>query len=44
LFGSATPFTPAVLKQLYPTHGDYVSKVKTSAVMTRAAGFILPQE
>lgn len=44
LFGSTTPFTPEVLKQLYPTHDDYVSKVKTAAASARADGFILPQE
>ena len=31
LFGSRTPFTAATLKQLYPTHADYVTKVKASA-------------
>ena len=31
LFGARAPFTAATLKQLYPTHADYVTKVKASA-------------
>ena len=31
LFGSRAPFSAAKLQQLYPTHADYVAKVKGSA-------------
>jgi hypothetical protein len=41
LFGSRSPFTTATLKQLYPTHADYVTKVKTSAAAAVKAGFLL---
>jgi hypothetical protein len=44
LFGQSTPFSADKLKQLYPTHTDYVDKVKASALATRQAGFILSQE
>jgi hypothetical protein len=44
LFGQTTPFTPEMLKSLYPTHQDYVDKVKAAAAMTREAGFMLPPE
>jgi hypothetical protein len=44
LFGQTTPFSPDKLKQLYPTHAEYVDEVKASALATRRAGFILPEE
>jgi hypothetical protein len=44
LFGQSTPFSADKLMQLYPTHADYVDKVKASALATRQAGFILPEE
>ena len=41
LGGSATPFTPDKLLQLYPTHDDYVQKYIQAADKTLAAGFLL---
>jgi nucleoid-associated protein YgaU len=42
LFGQTTPFTPAVLAELYPTHASYVDKVQASATAAVRAGFLLP--
>jgi hypothetical protein len=44
LFGSTTPFTPDQLAKLYPTHDDYVVKVKESASKLREARFLLEPE
>jgi hypothetical protein len=44
LFGTTTPFTPDMLKSLYPTHDDYVAKVMDSASKIREGGFILEPE
>jgi hypothetical protein len=44
LFGSTTPFSADTLLALYPTHEDYVEKVKASAQRARQAGFLLPPE
>lgn len=44
LFGSTTPFTPEKLMSLYPTHEDYVEKVRASAQKAREGGFLLPPE
>jgi hypothetical protein len=44
LFGSVTPFTAATLKALYPTHDDYVRKVKAAAAAAVAAAFLLPAD
>ncbi len=44
LFGQTIPFTSEKRLQLYPTHADYVTKVKASAAKTRQAGFILEPE
>ncbi len=41
LFGSTTPFSPAQLLALYPTHDDYVNKVTTATAAAQQAGFIL---
>jgi hypothetical protein len=41
LFGSRTPFTAATLQTLYPTHADYVTKVKASVAAAERAGFLL---
>jgi Alpha/beta hydrolase domain len=41
LFGTAEPFSAATLQSLYPTHADYVAKVKQSAARAVAAGFLL---
>jgi hypothetical protein len=42
LFGSRTPFDAATLQRLYPTHDEYVKKVRSSAAS--AAAFILPAD
>ena len=44
LFGSVTPFDGAKLKQLYPTHDDYVGKVTASAADAVKKGFLLPAD
>jgi hypothetical protein len=44
LNGHMEPFTKAQLQRLYPTHQDYVDKVRASARATREARFILPEE
>jgi Alpha/beta hydrolase domain len=44
LFGGTTPFSPAMLASLYPTHGDYVRKVTASAHAAVAAGHLLPAD
>jgi hypothetical protein len=44
LFGSVTPFTAATLRSLYPTHADYVSKVKAAAADAVAKTFLLPAD
>jgi hypothetical protein len=42
LFGTTMPFTTTQLKALYPTHGDYVSRVAAAAEIARRQGFLLP--
>jgi hypothetical protein len=44
LFGSTTPFTSDELMQLYPSHDDYVTKVKEAASKVKDAGFLLEPE
>ena len=44
LFGSTTPFTADKLKQLYPSHDDYLTKVKAAAKKVREGGFLLEPE
>ncbi|MET0389507.1 MAG: alpha/beta hydrolase domain-containing protein [Polyangiales bacterium] len=44
LFGSTTPFSADKLAELYATHEEYVSQVKTSADQLREAGFLLEPE
>jgi hypothetical protein len=44
LFGSVTPFDAATLKSLYPTHTDYVMKVKASAALAVTRRFVLPTD
>jgi hypothetical protein len=42
LLGETFPFSADELKQLYPTHDDYVSKVTVAANAALRAGVILP--
>ncbi|HKX79085.1 MAG TPA: alpha/beta hydrolase domain-containing protein [Novosphingobium sp.] len=42
LAGLNVPFTPEVLRSLYPTHDDYVGKVVAAAEAAQRAGVILP--
>lgn len=44
LGGTHVPFDTATLKQLYPTHAGYVSKVTVSANAAVKAGFLLPAD
>ncbi|MDR0876545.1 MAG: hypothetical protein LBN21_00715, partial [Treponema sp.] len=41
LAGFTIPFSPEKIKRLYPTHDDYVAKVKAAAEAARDAGVIL---
>lgn len=42
LYGSHEPFPEALLDQLYPTHSDYVAKVRRVVGENLADGYILP--
>lgn len=44
LLGSTLPFKPERLKELYPTHEDYVAKVKEAASRAQDHGFLLAPE
>ena len=44
LFGSTTPFTPAQLAALYPTHQDFVTKWTASLFVNTLNGFLLPED
>jgi hypothetical protein len=44
LFGTTTPFTPARLLSLYPTHADFVNQWVGAVYQDVAAGFILPAD
>jgi hypothetical protein len=44
LFGNTTPLSAAQLLSLYPTHDDYVNKVKAATSSEQQAGFILPAD
>jgi hypothetical protein len=41
LYGSHEPYDQTKLQQLYPTRGDYVSKMDAAVVATHAAGFLV---
>jgi hypothetical protein len=38
------PFTVDQLKSLYPSHGEYVSRVRQAVAATVTAGFVLPED
>jgi hypothetical protein len=42
--GHEEDFSPAKLKQLYPTHGDYVGKVAVRAAQLVRQGWLLPPD
>ncbi|SUS03371.1 conserved exported hypothetical protein [uncultured Defluviicoccus sp.] len=44
LYGRYEPFPDEVIKQLYPTHADYVAKVKTQTAANVKAGYIQPAD
>lgn len=44
LAGSAVPFTPEKLLQLYPTHDDYVQKYIAAADKALMAGYLLKED
>jgi hypothetical protein len=43
LGGSTVPFSVAKCQALYPTHDDYIEKVRRAADAALAAGVILPE-
>jgi hypothetical protein len=44
LFGATIPFDPATLRELYPTHGDYVAKMQRATDRAVAQGVLLPAD
>jgi hypothetical protein len=42
--GAWEPFDTATLNTLYPTHAEYVAKVKAAVEASIAAGFVLPED
>lgn len=44
LFGQEIPFSGERLAALYPTHDDYVARVRDSAQAAEDAGFLLPYD
>ena len=44
LFGNTVPFDPATLHDLYPTHQDYVKKMRAATRKAVAAGVLLPED
>jgi hypothetical protein len=44
LFGSTTPFSPAQLAAMYPTHRDFVTKWAASLFVNTVNGFLLPED
>lgn len=44
LFGSVSPFTTTQLKALYPTHAEYVAKVREDAAKAVRKGWLLPPD
>jgi hypothetical protein len=44
LEGFKVPLDRETLKRLYPSHADYVAKIKDAAAAAEKAGFLLPQE
>lgn len=44
LYGRSVPFGPDVLRLLYPTHADYVAKVRAAATRALATGVIVPDD
>jgi hypothetical protein len=44
MIGAWVPFPRDTLNTLYPTHADYVAKVKAAVEASIAAGFVLPED
>ncbi|MDR2452693.1 MAG: hypothetical protein LBE85_13250, partial [Candidatus Accumulibacter sp.] len=44
LIGAWDPFQSSTLNTLYPTHADYVAKVKAAVEASIDAGFVLPED
>jgi hypothetical protein len=44
LFGVTLPLPPTTLRELYPTHDDYVSKMRAATDRAVAAGILLPED
>lgn len=44
LFGSYEPFDEALLAELYPSHGSYVSKVARVDTANAEAGYLVPAD
>jgi hypothetical protein len=44
LFGVTIPLPPTTMRELYPTHDDYVTKMQTATDAAVAAGILLPED
>ena len=44
LFGVTIPLAPTTLRELYPTHEDYVAKMRDATVKAVQAGILLPAD
>jgi hypothetical protein len=44
LFGTTTPFSPATLAALYPTHADYVRAFSAATARLARHGFLVPAD
>lgn len=44
LFGVTIPLPPTTLRELYPTHQDYVDKMQVATDKAVAAGILLPED
>jgi hypothetical protein len=44
LFGKTLPLPPTTMRQLYPTHDDYVAKMRVATAKAVRAGILLPAD
>jgi hypothetical protein len=44
LFGATLPFDPDTLRQLYPTHAEYVARMREATDRAVAQGILLPED
>ena len=44
LFGNSVPLDPVRMRQLYPTHADYVAQLETATAAAVERGILLPED